>query len=83
MKEKRKSASPLGVNMPQDHVPLTLTENGELGPSCRICAKRMTFGEAMVHNQHYFCWEHYREQTGVDSATSTRVNENPFYRAKD
>jgi len=69
--------------MPHEHVPLALTEKGELGPCCRICAKRMTFGEAMVHDQHYLCWKHYLEESGADSATSTSTQEDPFYRNRD
>ena len=30
--------------MPHEHVPLGLTENGELGPICHYTGKIMTFG---------------------------------------
>lgn len=67
--------------MPHEHVPLAVTEKGELGPCCIKCQKRMTFGEAMIHEQHYLCWEHYVEATGADSATASFEHSDRFYRS--
>jgi|TARA_B100000161_G_scaffold124611_1_gene88431 hypothetical protein len=33
----------------------------------------------MVHNQHYYCWEHYVEQTGADTVTVVGETEEKFY----
>ena len=42
--------------MPHDHVRLAQAPNGEIGPRCSMCNKRMTFGAAMVLNNNYVCW---------------------------
>ena len=55
--------------MPNEHVELAQTPNGEIGPRCKSCGIRLTFGEAMVVDKHYYCWEHYVEITGADTAT--------------
>ena len=65
--------------MPHEHIPLAQTPNGELGPRCNACGTRLTFGEAMVHDKHYFCWEHYVEATGADTATSIGEAEERFW----
>ena len=39
-----------------DHVRLAQAPNGEIGPRCSMCNKRMTFGAAMVLNNNYVCW---------------------------
>ena len=47
--------------MPHDHVRLAQAPNGEIGPRCSMCNKRMTFGAAMVLNNNYVCWPCYVE----------------------
>ena len=37
--------------MPNEHVQLAQAPNGEIGPRCHTCGIRLTFGNAMVHNQ--------------------------------
>ena len=66
--------------MPHEHIPLTQAPNNEIGPLCIPCNKRMTFGEAMVHNERYICWDCYIKETGNKSATSESTNEGPFYK---
>ena len=44
--------------MPHEHIELAQTPNGEIGPRCNSCGTRLTFGEAMVVDKHYFCWAH-------------------------
>lgn len=66
--------------MPHEHIPLAQTPNGELGPRCKSCGIRLTFGEAMVVDKHYYCWEHYVEVTGADSATVEIQRETRFWK---
>ena len=65
--------------MPHEHVQLAQAPNGEIGPRCHICGIRLTFGAAMVHNQHYLCWDHYVEATGADTVTVVGETEEKFY----
>lgn len=67
--------------MPHDHLTLKQAPNGELGVTCHSCDLRMTFGQAMVVDQFYYCWQHYVELTGAASATASDAREQPFYRA--
>ena len=55
--------------MPHDHIQLAQAPNGELGPRCHQCGIRLTFGNAMVVDKHYMCWDCYVEATGADTAT--------------
>ena len=57
------------TTMPHDHIQLAQAPNGELGPRCHNCGMRLTFGNAMVVDKFYMCWEHYVEATGADTAT--------------
>lgn len=66
--------------MPHSHVPLALSPSGEIGPLCHVCGKRLTFGEAMVHDELYYCWTHYQSLTGATAATSGSEVVRPFYR---
>lgn len=66
--------------MPNDNVTIALSPSGEVGPLCNSCKKRMTFGESMVHNEHFLCWEHYQEATGATSATDENELEKPFFK---
>ena len=66
--------------MPQERIELAQTPNGELGPRCKKCGKRMTFGEAMVVDMNYYCWEHYVEVTGAESATVEIQREVRFWK---
>ena len=65
--------------MPHEHVQLAQAPNGEIGPRCHECGVRLTFGSSMAHNQHYYCWEHYVEQTGADTVTVVGETEEKFY----
>jgi transcription initiation factor IIE alpha subunit len=65
--------------MPHEHVQLAQAPNGEIGPRCNKCGMRLTFGSAMVHNEHYYCWECYVELTGADSVTEVKTTEQKFY----
>ena len=65
--------------MPHEHVALAQTANGEIGPKCNKCGIRLTFGNSMVNDQVYLCWEHYVEATGADSATKTHDTESRFW----
>ena len=65
--------------MPHEHVQLAQAPNGEIGPRCHECGVRLTFGSSMVHNQHYYCWDHYVAQTGADTVTVVGVTEEKFY----
>ena len=40
----------------------------------------MTFGEAMVVDMDYYCWEHYVEVTGAESATVEIQREVRFWK---
>ena len=66
--------------MPHDHIQLAQTPNGELGPRCKTCGDRLTFGAAMIINENYFCWEHYVSITGADSATVEIKRETRFWK---
>ncbi len=68
-----------GNLMPHEHVPLAQAPNGEIGPKCHGCNTRLTFGSAMVHAQHYMCWECYVKTTGSDAATDTSIESKPFW----
>ncbi|MED5350456.1 MAG: hypothetical protein VYB50_03080 [Candidatus Thermoplasmatota archaeon] len=65
--------------MPHEHVPLAQAPNGEIGPKCHGCNSRLTFGSAMVHAQHYMCWDCYVKATGADTATDTSIENKPFW----
>ena len=66
--------------MPHEHIELAQTPNGEIGPRCHTCGIRLTFGEAMVVDKHYYCWAHYVEVTGADTATVQIQREKRFWR---
>lgn len=66
--------------MAHDSVSIALSPSGEVGPLCNICKKRLTFGESMVHNEHYLCWEHYQEATGASSITDEKDMDLPFFK---
>ena len=68
------------IRMPHDNVPLAAAPNGELGPICHGCGKRLTFGQSIPIDQHYACWDCYQEITGVTSSTAGKETERPFYR---
>lgn len=68
-----------GYLMPHEHVPLAQAPNGEIGPKCHGCNTRLTFGSAMVHAQHYMCWDCYVKATGADTATDTSIENKPFW----
>jgi hypothetical protein len=40
----------------------------------------MTFGAAMIIDRNYYCWEHYVEITGAESATVQRSVDNRFWK---
>jgi hypothetical protein len=65
--------------MPHDHIQLAQAPNGEIGPRCDSCGVRMTFGNAMVFENIYLCWEHYVERTGADSSTAVSEAEQRFW----
>ena len=66
-------------NMPHDNVELAQAPNGELGPRCKKCGIRLTFGNAMVIDKNYFCWQCYVEETGADTATTVGDAEQRFW----
>ena len=66
--------------IPHEHIELAQSPNGELGPRCKSCGTRMTFGSAMVVDRDYFCWVHYVEVTGAASVTVERITENRFWK---
>ena len=68
--------------MPHEHIQLAQAPNGELGPRCKSCGTRLTFGAAMVVDKDYYCWEHYVEITGADSVTIERTTETRFWKEK-
>ena len=41
--------------MPHDNVQLAQAPNGEIGPRCKECGTRLTFGNAMVIDNNYYC----------------------------
>ena len=69
-----------GRRMPHEHIELAQTPNGEIGPRCKSCGTRLTFGEAMVVGKNYLCWEHYVEETGADSATVEIKRQTRFWK---
>ncbi len=66
--------------MPHEHIELAQTPTGEIGPRCKNCGTRLTFGEAMVVDKDYFCWEHYVQLTGADTATVEIERETRFWK---
>ena len=66
--------------MPHEHIELAQTPNGEIGPRCKTCGDRLTFGEAMIIDQHYYCWGHYVEITGADTATVEIQRKTRFWK---
>ena len=62
-----------GNVMPHEHIQLAQAPNGEIGPRCHTCGIRLTFGNAMVVDKYYMCWEHYVETTGSNVATEHHV----------
>ena len=68
-----------GLPMPHDHIRLAQAPNGEIGPRCSMCNKRMTFGAAMVLNNNYVCWTCYVEATGADTYTVVGETVERFY----
>ena len=67
------------IAMPRDHIQLAQAPNGELGPRCHACGKRLTFGNAMVVNKYYMCWKHYVQATGADTATEITDADERFW----
>lgn len=65
--------------MPHDHIQLAQAPNGELGPRCHQCGNRLTFGNAMVVDKYYMCWECYVEATGADTATEVSNSDERFW----
>jgi len=47
---------------------------GELGPICDHCGGLMTFGESMVINAQYVCWDCYQKSTGAEPSTDGKDN---------
>ncbi|HII86934.1 MAG TPA: hypothetical protein HA268_03145 [Candidatus Poseidoniaceae archaeon] len=68
-----------GSTMPHDHITLAQAPNGEIGPRCKACGMRLTFGNAMAVGKHFMCWEHYVEATGAETATSIGEAEERFW----
>ena len=68
-----------GTAMPHEHITLAQAPNGEIGPRCHACGIRLTFGNAMVLDKYYYCWEHYVEKTGADTATVVGDTVERFY----
>jgi len=69
----------MGRNMPHENIQLAQAPNGEIGPRCKKCGLRLTFGAAMVIDQNYYCWECYVEITSSDSATTVGDSEQRFW----
>jgi len=69
--------------MPHEHVQLAQAPNGELGPRCHTCGARLTFGNAMVVDKHYMCWDHYVEATGADTVTKVSTADERFWMKQD
>ena len=69
--------------MPHEHVQLAQAPNGELGPRCHACGMRLTFGNAMVVDKYYMCWEHYVEATGADTTTEVSDADERFWMKQD
>ena len=49
-------------------------ETGQIGIKCDTCGKRLTYGQAMVVDQKYLCWEHYVASTGAQPSTVGKEN---------
>lgn len=73
----------IGRKMPHDNVQLAQAPNGEIGPRCKACGIRMTFGAAMVIDNNYYCWECYVEATGAESATKIVEAEQRFWMSNE
>jgi hypothetical protein len=43
----------------------------------------LTFGNAMVVDKYYMCWEHYVEATGADTVTTINESEGRFWMEKE
>ncbi len=43
--------------------------SGQIGVRCDQCSIRLTFGQAMVVDDRYYCWEHYQLITGATPST--------------
>ncbi|MDG1538191.1 MAG: hypothetical protein P8Q85_06520 [Candidatus Poseidoniaceae archaeon] len=69
--------------MPHEHITLAQAPNGEIGPRCKNCGTRLTFGSAMVVGKDYLCWDHYVEATGADTATSVGEAEERFWMSNE
>ena len=65
--------------MPHDHIQLAQAPNGELGPRCHKCGTRLTFGNSMVIDKYYMCWECYVDATGADTATEVSDSDERFW----
>ena len=65
--------------MPHEHIRLAQAPNGELGPRCHECGIRLTFGNAMVFDKYYMCWDHYVEVTGAGSKTKISEADERFW----
>jgi hypothetical protein len=78
---QRLNALPLNKrdSMPHDHITLAQAPNGEIGPRCDSCGIRLTFGNAMVVDKYYLCWDHYVEATGADTSTTVGEAEERFW----
>jgi hypothetical protein len=44
---------------------------------------RLTFGNAMVVDKYYMCWDHYVQLTGSDSATDVSNADERFWMKED
>ena len=69
--------------MPHEHIRLAQAPNGELGPRCHECGVRLTFGNAMVVDKYYMCWECYVSATGADSKTKVSEADERFWMANE
>ena len=68
--------------MPHENIQLAQAPNGELGPRCKECGLRLTFGSAMVIDNNYFCWDCYVKITGAESSTTVGEAEQGFWMAE-
>tara|TARA_B100000282_G_scaffold289023_1_gene258307 strand:- start:785 stop:1000 length:216 start_codon:yes stop_codon:yes gene_type:complete len=69
--------------MPHDNVQLAQAPNGEIGPRCKDCGTRLTFGNAMVIDKNYYCWDCYVKITGADTATTVGESEERFWMSSE
>lgn len=58
--------------------PLGIHPDGEIGPLCAHTGKLLRWGEAMVVEATYVCWEAYLELTGAEPATEGIEVYNPY-----